>query len=93
MWRASTESYSVPDGTGKCRRGSYFLPTFCPYGTDGFQELRVKNENRERKAGGFQFEKPPIASLHWGTNKKITTHSTPKWVEQLTENIITLNFY
>ncbi|MDR0681214.1 MAG: hypothetical protein LBG15_05115 [Dysgonamonadaceae bacterium] len=24
------ESYSVPDGTGKGWRGSYFLPTFCP---------------------------------------------------------------
>ncbi|MDR0681213.1 MAG: hypothetical protein LBG15_05110 [Dysgonamonadaceae bacterium] len=30
MWRASTESYSVPDETGKGWRGSYFLPTFCP---------------------------------------------------------------
>jgi hypothetical protein len=51
-------SLHIPSLTGRAtvKMNPVFYQHAVPNGTDGFQELRVKSENRERKAEGFQYE-------------------------------------
>ncbi|MDR0681367.1 MAG: hypothetical protein LBG15_05910 [Dysgonamonadaceae bacterium] len=67
-------SLHIPSLTGRetVKINPVFYQHAVPDGTDGFQELRVKNENRERKAEGTKARKHEgtKARKHEGTKAR-----------------------